>query len=587
MAKWKAINLALIITAISLFGASSQSSAANISVVKGKEGAADLIMIKGEIVAEDEKTFKQIALNSEFATVVLDSHGGRLLPAIAIGKTIRIKEFSTAVVGSDCLSSCALIWLAGHTRHLGRSSRIGFHAAYTEDKGGKKTPAATGNALVGSYLNSLGLNESIVAFVTKAGADEINWMTKVDADRLGLAVSVLNNKDKSKAVAEFNRALTDRLNQRATLAETRKIYRSSADAGFAGAQNNLGDMYEIAEGVPKNKEFAVYWYTRAAERGEPTAYLSLSTILSEGSTDDEVLIEALKFAVLAMHKLPEGLNMLMAEETARNLLATLPASSIRRAIDLAREWDPLYQEKYLMSDTTGSFALTTRPKTQTGNARAVNIRDISTQAVSQGYRKPLTGEGFWSLSERDAKPNSGKITLQTSSASPHTENGTQFLQVTEDLTLYVNEPNAEPIKMKVVSLVDPSNFRVFRNSDEDSITDYKFYASPKESMRINERLQVGTLQTRDKSGVITENGVVFEELRMSLEILGALELCLVEHITSADIQKTEKLTYSCDIFRENEVASGYLASIVEDNGKSIYKVSLKYAAPKPNNTRPN
>ncbi len=587
MAKWKTINLALIITAISLFVAVSKSSAANISVVKGKEGAADLIMIKGEIVAEDEKTFKQIALNSEFATVVLDSHGGRLLPAIAIGKTIRIKEFSTAVVGSDCLSSCALIWLAGYKRHLGRSSRIGFHAAYTEDGGGRKTPAATGNALVGSYLNSIGLNESIVAFVTKAGADEINWMTKVDADRLGLAVSVLNNKDKSKAVAEFNRALTDRLNQRATLAETRKIYRSSADAGFAGAQNNLGDMYEIAEGVPKNKEFAVYWYTRAAERGEPTAYLSLSTILSEGSTDDEVLIEALKFAVLAMHKLPEGLNMLMAEETARNLLATLPASSIRRAIDLAREWDPLYQEKYLMSDTTGSFALTTRPKTQTGNARAVNIRDISTQAVSQGYSKPLTGEGFWSLSERDAKPNSGKITLQTSSASPHTENGTQFLQVTENLTLYINEPNAEPVKMKVVSLIDPSNFRVFRNSDEDSITDYKFYAAPKESMRINERVQVGTLQTRDKSGVITENGVVFEELRMSLEILGALELCLVEHITSADIQKTEKLTYSCDIFRENEVASGYLTSIVEDNGKSIYKFSLKYAAPKPNNTRPN
>jgi hypothetical protein len=587
MSKWKQLYLAAIIAVLTTFSLCSQSMAANISVVKGKEGAPDVIIIEGPIVAEDEKTFKQIALNSEYATVVLDSRGGKLRPAIAIGKKIRIKEFSTAVIGADCLSSCALIWLAGHTRHLGRNYRLGFHAAYTEDESGKKTPAATGNALVGSYLNSIGLNESVVAFATKAGANEINWMTKGDADRLGLAVSMLNNKDKRTAIAEFNRALTDRINNKATTSETRKRNRTSADAGFSGAQNNLGDMYELGESVPKNKEFAVYWYTRAAERGEPTAYLSLSSILSEASTDEEVLIEALKYGLLAMYKLPEGLNMLMAEEITRKILAILSPDSIQRAKELARNWDPLYQEKYLMSDTTGNFALTTLPKPQSGNAKAVNVKRIYTQEVSQGYTQALSGEGEWSISEKDTKPIGGKITLNISAAKPHTENGLHFLQVTEAFTLHTTESKTEPIKMNFVSLADPSSFRTLQNSDDDSTTEYQYSIPPKEMMGINERIRVGTLQTRDKSGAVTETGVVFEELRMSLEILGAMEYCLVEHIASTDIQKSEKLSYSCDIFRENEVALGQVAYIVEDNGKTVYKLSLKYSTPKQNNTRAN
>ncbi len=587
MAEWKNINLSLLIALIATFSLCSESSAADISVIKGKEGAADLIIIKGPIVTEDEKTFKQIALNSEFATVVLDSPGGKLRPAIAIGKTIRIKEFSTAVIGSDCLSSCALIWLAGHTRHLGRNYRLGFHAAYTEDESGNKTPAATGNALVGSYLNSIGLNESVVAFVTKAGANEINWMTKGDADRLGLAVSMLNNKDKRTAVAEFNRALKDRINNKGTTSETQKIYRKSADTGFSGAQNNLGDMYEVGESVPKNKGFAVYWYTRAAERGEPTAYLSLSTILSDDSTDEEVLIEALKYALLAIHKLPEGLNMLIAEGTARKILAMLSPASIKRAKELARNWDPLYQEKYLMSDTTGNYILTTLPKPQSGHARSVNIKRINAQEITQGYTKPLSGEGEWSLSEKDSKPIGGKLTLNASAARPYTEKGLNFLEFTEDITFYTTEPNTEPFKMNFVSLVDPSNFQIVRHSDDDTRTEYQFNTPPKEVMRINERIRIGTLQTQDKTGAIIETGAVFTELRMSLEILGALELCQVEHTTSTDSEKTESLSYECYIFRENEVALGQVGYVVKNYGKTVFKLSLEYATPKQSNTRAN
>ena len=577
MSAWKKIKLALTVAGFSLISALQQSEAADISIRAGKDGSSDLIIIKGDITAEDEKTFKQIALNTEFATVLLDSPGGLIRPAIAIGKTIRIKEFATAVVDAECVSSCALIWLAGDVRYMAKNSKVGFHAAYIEDKDGKTIPAATGNALVGSYLNSLGLNESIVAFVTRAGATEVNWLNKEGADRLGLPVSIINNR--KKAIADFNLAITGKTDKKTSIDETIKLYRSSADAGFAGAQNNLGDMYENGEHVEKNKQFAVYWYTRAAERGEPTGYLSLSTILSDESQDEQVLIEALKFALLAIYTLPDGLNAAVAQSTARKILAMLPEAAIDQAIDLAHDWDPLFQEKNLLSDTTSNFSITEMPKQQSGNTRAVNLKNIISQSVSQGYVKPTSAQGFWSLSSKNTKPNRGKITSYSSASKPQNENGIVLLSVTNEHTLHPGDSDAEVVKMSSVSLIDPSSFRAIRNTDDDGETsDYQFSVPPKETMKVNERIRVGVVQTKDKNGTVTETGVVFEELRMSLEQLGALEFCQVEHTTSVTDPKNEKLSYSCDIFRENEAASGQVAFIYEDKGRSVYKVRVRYSS---------
>ena len=56
--------------------------------------------------------------------------------------------------------------------------------------------------------------------------------------------------------------------------EALRHYQTSADLGFAGAQNNLCDHYERGEVVPQSDVGAVYWYSRAAERGEPTVHLT-------------------------------------------------------------------------------------------------------------------------------------------------------------------------------------------------------------------------------------------------------------------------------------------------------------------------
>ena len=338
--------LAIYITVISC-----PSFAAEVKKVAGKNGDPDLILIKGEIIRGDEKSFKDIALNTESAIVVFNSPGGLLRPALEIGKTIRIKGFSTAVLGSDCTSACAIAWLAGQPRMLSKKSGVGFHAIYIEDESGKKIPTGVGNALVGSYLSNLGLNDSVVAYVSEASPDEIKRLNKEHADKIGLPVSILSNKNGARARANHNLAVQSEHGKKPSIKKALKFYRLSADDGFAGAQNNLGDLYETGEGVQKNDKFAVYWYARSAERGEPTAYLSLSTLLSDNTKDEAVLIEALKFAMLAVANLPEGYNKSQAIKTANKISSQLSPEAKAYANDLAIEWEPLYQETYLMSDS--------------------------------------------------------------------------------------------------------------------------------------------------------------------------------------------------------------------------------------------
>lgn len=329
--------------------ATSGADAGEVKKIKGKDDDSDIILVTGEIDRETEKNFRVVALETDEATVVLSGPGGLIRSAIEIGRIIRIKGYATAVLDSGCVSSCALIWLAGQTRMTMPRARVGFHSAYVEHEDGRKVSASVGNALVGAYLNGLGMNESIVEFVTTAPPDSIRWLNKQQADQLGLFVTLLD--DKRRARANFNMAIQNQWGPNPSLQEAVRLYRESAADGFAGAQNNLGDLYESGEGVKRNDKFAIYLYTRAAERGEPTAYLSLATFLIEGADDDAILIEALKFALLAQRHLPDGQNKNTAATAIRHIAVRLSADQRRTAAELAASWRPLYQERYLMSDT--------------------------------------------------------------------------------------------------------------------------------------------------------------------------------------------------------------------------------------------
>lgn len=325
--------------------------AADINLVRGTKGEEDVITIKGEFKLGDENKFRSVALATNRATVYLDSQGGKIYPAFEIGKMIRIKGFATAVQEAVCASSCAMVWLAGEPRMMSNFTAIGFHTPYVIDKNGKTKSDVTHGALVGSYLTSLGFSQKAVMYVVTANADDMHWLQKSTADKLGIAVTFTTAAQRRKGYEAFKAGLLAISAPVPDKAAAAQLYRQSAVLGFAGAQNNLGDLYETGLGVPKSDKAAIYWYTRAAERGEPTAYLSLASILSKETTDPEVLVEALKYAALAFNFLPAGLNKTKAESLSTTITAKLTPDDRQRVLELVTRWAPLYQEERLMGDT--------------------------------------------------------------------------------------------------------------------------------------------------------------------------------------------------------------------------------------------
>lgn len=316
-------------------------------IPSSKSESRDLIVVSGQITGRDLDKFRDFAVTTDNAIVVLASPGGLLKPALEIGKIIRLKGYSTAVYDASCASACALIWLAGEPRMMTTKSGVGFHGAYLEREDGRKVSASVGNALVGSYLASMGFGDRFIAYVTAASPSSIEWLSKKKSEDLGLAVTYLENK--FRAIADYDAGL-EASKRGDSVSVTASLYRKSANDGFAGAQNNLGDLYESGRGVPKNTKSAVYWYTRAAERGEPTAYLSLATFLSEGDADVDTLVEALKFAYLAVAQLPIGKNKKAATAAALDIESRLPKEKVSVAKLLAKNWEPLYQETYTLGD---------------------------------------------------------------------------------------------------------------------------------------------------------------------------------------------------------------------------------------------
>jgi hypothetical protein len=187
---------------ILLLSAVAGARAADIDV-RHLENGSTLIVIDGKFELGDVDAFrnKVAALPSGKATVAFQSKGGRLLAGIRIGTVIREKKFATVVPdGASCAAACALAWLGGTRRFVGEDSSVGFQAAYVL-KSAVPTESGPGNAIVGAYLNQLGLSEKAILYVTQAPPTSMLWMKLQDAAAHGIAVSPLPRVDAAPGFA--------------------------------------------------------------------------------------------------------------------------------------------------------------------------------------------------------------------------------------------------------------------------------------------------------------------------------------------------------------------------------------------------
>ena len=152
-------------------------------------GQSDAIVFDGTIRPNDHLAFITLANKLDRPLVFLGGGGGSVTASIQIGRFIRSRQLATIVENANyCASACALIWMAGSKRYMGPTSIIGFHAAYRLNAG-VPSESGVGNALVGAYLNRLGLSDRFIIFATQAAPDELQFVNIISARTLGLEVA--------------------------------------------------------------------------------------------------------------------------------------------------------------------------------------------------------------------------------------------------------------------------------------------------------------------------------------------------------------------------------------------------------------
>ena len=163
-----------------LLALSAPAAAAEFVPTKLPDGRPAIEM-RGEITSGNDFDFL-VALHDhpEIKTVVFDSPGGLIRPALQIGTYIHERGLSTAVLPSAvCASACAYIWLGADHRYLAHGAHLGFHGVYGDD-GATLTMTGSGNGMVGAYMARLGYSDDVVALATMAKPAEMVW---IDPDR--------------------------------------------------------------------------------------------------------------------------------------------------------------------------------------------------------------------------------------------------------------------------------------------------------------------------------------------------------------------------------------------------------------------
>lgn len=151
--------------------------AAEFEILDGDAPGYKLITVSGEIQEGDDEVFYKLANQAERAVILLESPGGSVDVGLSIGSEIAIRGFSTIVLDGDgCHSICAVIWVSGAARYMSPDAEISVHAAYSlvdEASGSLEAlPSGVGNAMIGAYLNEIGLSARAIKYFTISNPDQ-------------------------------------------------------------------------------------------------------------------------------------------------------------------------------------------------------------------------------------------------------------------------------------------------------------------------------------------------------------------------------------------------------------------------------
>jgi TPR repeat protein len=110
-------------------------------------------------------------------------------------------------------------------------------------------------------------------------------------------------------------------------------YLKAADQGDAGAEFNIGVMYDNGQGVPQDYKQALTWFRKAADQGDAVAQYNLGVMYGNGQGVPQDDIQAHMWWSLAAVSGNEN-----AIKNRDKVAEKMTPAQIADAQKLAREW---------------------------------------------------------------------------------------------------------------------------------------------------------------------------------------------------------------------------------------------------------
>jgi len=159
-------------------------------------------------------------------------------------------------------------------------------------------------------------------------------------------------------------------------------YRIAAQAGFAGSQNNLADMYQHGKGVAQSISEAIYWASRSADQGEAFAYATLAQLREDGNGFPADDAELYKWVLLAVRYLPRGTTLNEMKHAQKNLERRASPSDLAFGRGLADCWVPLKPSSHRMQELESRSHVTDEEDvSEEDELEAHNAESSSTRSI--------------------------------------------------------------------------------------------------------------------------------------------------------------------------------------------------------------
>lgn len=206
------------------------------------------IIIDGHIVPGDEKRFSDelnkanrdgsVQWTSYGRRLLLNSEGGDVATAMAIGRIVRKAQLETAIHEQNvCASACTLILAGGVWRYARNGARLGLHRPYFNDPQqatthGYQSFQGQYDKVIEAhrrYFSEMGVEVGLLDWMIRIPSHEIKWITIAEAEKMNLL-------GEDAAYAEWKRAKRIATKGAACVAWEDKYYSPCVERDISGIE---------------------------------------------------------------------------------------------------------------------------------------------------------------------------------------------------------------------------------------------------------------------------------------------------------------------------------------------------------------